>query len=105
MLLCQEEWGPRYRKRINKSLASRFSSTDLEINIIIMLLVTFVNIAYLCISVLIHSYGVLLEAWGWFLPGKSLITIPSNPHRPFRVGSFLILKKYKMYDIWVCVDS
>ena len=25
--------------------------------------------------------------------------------RPFRVGSLLILKKYKMYDIWVCVDS
>ena len=86
----------RYRNSINKSLASRFSSTDLELNIIIMLLVTFVNIAYLCISVLIHSYRVFLEAWGWFMPGKSLIIIPSNPHRPFRVGSLLILKKYKM---------
>ena len=39
------------------------------------------------------------------MPGKSLITISSNPHLPFRVGSLLILKKYKMYDIWVCVDS
>ena len=77
----------RYRKSINKSLASRFSSIDLELKIIIMLLVTFVNIAYLCISVLIHSYGVLLEAWGWFMPGKSLITIPSKPHPLFRVGS------------------
>ena len=27
----------------------------------------------LCISVLIHSYGVLLEAWGWFIPGKCWI--------------------------------
>ena len=61
-----------------------------------MLLVTLVNIASLCISVLIHSYGVLLEAWGWFMSGESLITIPSNPHQPFRVGSLLILKKYKM---------
>ena len=51
----------------------------LELKIIIMLLVTFVNIVYLCISVLIHFYGVLLEAWGWFMPGKRLITIPSNP--------------------------
>ena len=30
------------------------------------------------------------------LPDNSLITIPSNPHRPFKVGSLLILKKYKM---------
>ena len=36
---------------INKSFTSGFSSTDLELNIIIMLLVIFVNIAYLCISV------------------------------------------------------
>ena len=77
----------RYRKSINKSHASRFSSTYLELKIIIMLLVTFVNIVYLCISVLIHSYRVMLEAWGWFMPGKSLKTIPSNPHGPFRVGS------------------
>ena len=86
MFLCQEEWGPIDTEKVStKSPASRFSSTDLELNIIIMLLVTFVNIAYLCISVLIHSYGVLLETWGWLMPGKSLITIPSNPHRPIRV--------------------
>ena len=52
MLLCQEEWGPiDTEKNINKSFTSGFSSTDLELNIIIMLLVIFVNIAYLCISV------------------------------------------------------
>ena len=38
----------------------------------------------------------LLFSLDWFMPGKSLITIPSNPYRPFRVGSLLILKKYKM---------
>ena len=29
------------------------------------------------------------------MPGKSLTAIPSNPHRPFRVGSLLIVKKFK----------
>ena len=68
MLLCQEEWGPiDTEKSINKSLASGFSSTDLELNIIIMLLVIFVNFAYLSLSVYIlrefclkHGAGLCL---------------------------------------------
>ena len=33
------------------------------------------------------------------MPGKIFITIPSNLHLPFRVGSLLILMKYKIYVI------
>ena len=53
MLLCQEEWGPIDTEKISiNHLQAGFQALhDLELNIIIMVLVIFVNIAYLCISV------------------------------------------------------